>query len=309
MPGGLVGQGAEFSRSSCVLVRLTVCQPKRVSISLLSLSKAPPFPSIGMLGLVPGLTQTHTQPEISAPPSLSPSLPPPSSEHIPLAQQRSFHHSGWHWIIFLPLHIPAKEEDKGGERLLLLLCDYIITEQQTCIQYIKHNLSLAYFIWWWLNTSVLLLDPTNWIAFVPSAAELNCFLRALQICDQPWAIKKPPSLIYCTIIPLTPVVTCSAWAIRYSESSASGLNKPVRATQLCNTLEVTVSNNSTHLSNTVPACSLCWPDLLSLHNSNSNVPWLQDNVNTSPEKLFPKERKKKKKKLQTQREGGTRWWR
>lgn len=34
MPGGLVGQGAEFSRSSCVLVKLTVRQPKRVSISL-----------------------------------------------------------------------------------------------------------------------------------------------------------------------------------------------------------------------------------------------------------------------------------
>lgn len=83
MPGGLVGQGAEFSRSSCVLVKLTVRQPKRVPISLLSLSKKTlpplPSPSIGMLGLVPGLTQTHTQPEISAPPparSLPPSLPP-----------------------------------------------------------------------------------------------------------------------------------------------------------------------------------------------------------------------------------------
>lgn len=148
-----------------------------------------------MLGLVPGLTQTHTQPEISA-------LPPPSPKHISLAQQRSFHHSGWHWIIFLPLHIPAKEEDKGGERLLFLLCDYIITEQQTCIQYIKHNLSLAYFIWWWLNTSALLLDPTNWIDFVPVPQIKfgNAFSRALQICDQPWAIKNP-SLIYCTIIP------------------------------------------------------------------------------------------------------------
>lgn len=79
MPGGLVGQGAEFSRSSCVLVKLTACQPERVSISLLSLSlslqkpPAPPFPSIGMLGSTPGLTQTHTQPEISA---LSPLLPP-----------------------------------------------------------------------------------------------------------------------------------------------------------------------------------------------------------------------------------------
>lgn len=49
--------------------------------------------SIGMLGLVPRLTQTHTQPEISA---LSPHRPPflPCSEHIPLAQRRSFHHSG-----------------------------------------------------------------------------------------------------------------------------------------------------------------------------------------------------------------------
>lgn len=173
MPGGLVGQGAEFSRSSCVRVKLTVHQSKRVSISLPSLSKTlAPLPSlsIGMLGLVPGLTQTHTQPEISA---LS---HPPSPEHIPLAQQRELvreiqcHHSGWHWIIFFPpMYIPAKEEDKGGERLLFLLCDYIITEQQTCIQYIKHNLSLAYFIWWWLNTSVFLLDSTNWIAPVPQS--------------------------------------------------------------------------------------------------------------------------------------------
>lgn len=46
MPGGLVGQGAEFSRSSCVLVKLTVRQPKRVSISLLSLYRSlPPLPS------------------------------------------------------------------------------------------------------------------------------------------------------------------------------------------------------------------------------------------------------------------------
>lgn len=83
MPGGLVGQGAEFSRSSYVLVKLTVRQPKRVSISLLSRSLATkpllplPSPSIGMLGSVPGLTQTHTQPEISALsiPSLPPSLP------------------------------------------------------------------------------------------------------------------------------------------------------------------------------------------------------------------------------------------
>lgn len=77
MPGGLVGQGAEFSRSSCVLVKLTVRQPKRVSISLPSLStkpSAPPFPFIGMLGLLPGLTQTHTQPEISAQPPPLPLL-------------------------------------------------------------------------------------------------------------------------------------------------------------------------------------------------------------------------------------------
>lgn len=48
MPGGLVGQGAEFSRSSCVLVKLTARQPERVSISLLSLSLSkslPPLPS------------------------------------------------------------------------------------------------------------------------------------------------------------------------------------------------------------------------------------------------------------------------
>lgn len=98
---------------------------------------------------------------------------------------------------------------------------------------------------------------------------------------------KNPSLTYCTIIPPpTPVVTCSARVIRYSEGSASGLNKPVRATQLCNALKVAGSNNSTHLSNTGPACSLCSPDLLSLLNSNSNVPWLGDNVNTSRENDF-----------------------
>lgn len=70
---------------------------------------------------------------------------------------------------------------------------------------------------------------------------------------------KNPSLIYCAIIPAplqTPVVTCSARVIRYSEGSARGLNKPVQATQLCNALEVAGSNNSTHLSNTGPACSL-----------------------------------------------------
>lgn len=107
---------------------------------------------------------------------------------------------------------------------------------------------------------------------------------------------KNPSLIYCTIIPLTPVVTCSIRVTRYSEGWS--LNKPVRATQLCNTLAVTGSNNSTHLSHTGPACSLCWPDLLSLPNCNSNVPWLQDNKNTSRENDFHQ--------AQTQREEETR---
>lgn len=92
---------------------------------------------------------------------------------------------------------------------------------------------------------------------------------------------KNPSLIYCTIIPSTPVVTRSIRVTRYSEGSASGLNKPVRATPLCNTLEVTGSNNSTHLSNTGPACSLCRPDLRSLLSSNSNVPWLEHNKSPS----------------------------
>lgn len=102
---------------------------------------------------------------------------------------------------------------------------------------------------------------------------------------------KNPSLIYCTIIPLTPVVTCSIRVTRYSEGSASGLNKPVRATQLCNTLEVTGSNNSTHLSNTGPDCSLCWHDLLSLLNSNSNVPWLEHNK--SHKKIISNKRRHK----------------
>lgn len=138
------------------------------------------------------------------------------------------------------------------------------------------------------------IQPTEW----PSCQyiwECFLFLQALQIWDPPWAIK---TLIHCTIIPPTPVVTRSARVIRYSEGSASGLNKPARATQLCNTLEVTGSNNSTHLSNTGLACSLCWPDLLSLLNSNSNVPWLGDSVNTSRENYFQH--------AQTQREGGTR---
>lgn len=39
---------------------------------------------------------------------------------------------------------PTKMRERG-EQLLFRLCDYIITEQQTCIQYIKRNLSLAYF--------------------------------------------------------------------------------------------------------------------------------------------------------------------
>lgn len=44
--------------------------------------------------------------------------------------------------------MPAEEEEEaeGGEWLPYALCDYIITEQQTCIQYIKHSLSLAYSI-------------------------------------------------------------------------------------------------------------------------------------------------------------------
>lgn len=50
MPGGLVGQGAEFSRSSCALVELTARQPKRVSIATLSLrrgkKKNPACPSL-----------------------------------------------------------------------------------------------------------------------------------------------------------------------------------------------------------------------------------------------------------------------
>ena len=126
MPGGLVGQGAEFSRSSCVLVKLTVRQPKRVSISLLSRSLATkplpplPSPSIGMLGSVPGLTQTHTQPEISAL-SLSPppSLPP---LNISLWRNREASITPDDIGSFLsPLHIPASEEDKGGEWLPIRL--------------------------------------------------------------------------------------------------------------------------------------------------------------------------------------------
>lgn len=115
MPGGLVGQGAEFSRSSCVLVKLTVRQPKRVSISPLSPRAAPPLLSIGMLGFVPGLTQTHTQPEISVLPSplpplnLSPWLYREAS--IPPDDIGSF---------FSPCTFRAKEQNKGGERLPFL---------------------------------------------------------------------------------------------------------------------------------------------------------------------------------------------
>lgn len=150
MPGGLVGQGAEFSRSSCVLVELTVRQPKRVSISpLLSLSHSPPplpFPSIGMLGLVPRLTQTHTQPEISAPHSNP--LPPPPSLNLSLCLNREASITPDDIGSFPP---PAHSSQRGGQgggeggrgvktgRLLLLLCDYIITDQQTCIQYIKQT--------------------------------------------------------------------------------------------------------------------------------------------------------------------------
>ena len=181
MPGGLVGQGAEFSRSSCVLVELTVRQLKRVSISPLSLflslsrslqnlsrpSLPPPSACLAQCPDLLKLTLNQKYPLSLPLPSL-----PPSPEHIPLAQQRSFHHSGWHWIISLP---PAHSSQRGGQGRGVAadsaLCDYIITEQQSCIQYIKRNLSLAYFIWWWLNTSVLLLDPTNWIDLRASAAE------------------------------------------------------------------------------------------------------------------------------------------
>lgn len=127
MPGGLVGQGAEFSRSSCVLVKLTARQPKRVSISLLSLSKTlPPLPSppSACLAWCPDLLKlTLNQKYLLS--------PPPSPKHFPLAQQRSFHHSGWHWIIFLPQHIPAKEEDKGGVVSALWLYHYRAADMYT----------------------------------------------------------------------------------------------------------------------------------------------------------------------------------
>lgn len=44
-----------------------------------------------------------------------------------------------------PLPHTFQPKRRRGEQLLFRLCDYIITEQQTWIQYIKRNLSLAYF--------------------------------------------------------------------------------------------------------------------------------------------------------------------
>ncbi len=77
MPGGLVGQGAEFSRSSCVLVKLTVRQPKRVSISLLfSLQTLLPLPSppSACLAQCPDLLKLTLNQKYPLPPPLNISL-------------------------------------------------------------------------------------------------------------------------------------------------------------------------------------------------------------------------------------------
>lgn len=111
------------------------------------------------------------------------------------------------------------------------------------------------------------------------------------------------SLIYCTIIPLPwhllwqalPELSDTPKALRAVEINLSERHSCVIP------LEVTSSKNSTHLSNTVPACSLCGPDLLSLLNANSNVPWLEDNIDTSQGNDSPPPTKP-----QTQGEGGTR---
>lgn len=218
MPGGLVGQGAEFSRSSCVLVELTVRQPKRICISF-SFSKTPPppapaFPSIGMLGLVPGLTQTHTGPEISAPPPFPWTYPSGSTEKLPSLRMTLDH--------FSPLaHSSprAGREGRGAGVGCCCFCSVIISLQSSsiCIQYIKHNQSLAYFIWWRLNTSVLSLDPTERI-FVPGTKiEIwDWFLLQLWICNQPWATK---TLSYSRYhYPPPPVAKCPTRVIRYSKA-------------------------------------------------------------------------------------------
>lgn len=156
MPAGLVGQGAEFSRSSCVLVKLTVRQPKRVSISLaLSLQNlsAPPFPFIGMLGLVPGLTQTHTETEISALPSSSLpwTYPSGSTAKLPSLRMTLDH--------FSP---PAHSSQSGGQgRGATAVSGLWLCHYRAADIYTVHNAH----------------SPTNWIAFVPQISFENAFSK------------------------------------------------------------------------------------------------------------------------------------
>lgn len=115
MPAGLVGQGAEFSRSSCVLVELTARQPKRVSISALSLrrkkkntpSRPSLYPPSAYLACRPDLLQLslhqkyplclvllHTSRQLCREPSST---------------------SNCRRILFHLLHIPSEGVGGGGE--------------------------------------------------------------------------------------------------------------------------------------------------------------------------------------------------
>ena len=201
MPGGLVGQGAEFSRSSCVLAKLTVRQPKSVSISPLSLQTPPsplPSPLSACLAWCPDLLKLTLNQKYP----LSPS-PPPSAEHIPLAQQRRFHHSGWHWIIFSP---PAHSSQRGGQGrgaaavAALWLYHYRAADMYTVYQ-AQPVISILYVM---VAKYKCAFVGSKWLhCLCASTAELNLWMPSPSSPNFNLSTLsyKNPSLIYSTIIP------------------------------------------------------------------------------------------------------------
>lgn len=134
MPGGLVGQGAEFSRSSCVLMELTARQPKRVSISTLSLHREKkkkkthpplPYPPSAYLACRPDLLKLTLHQKYPLCLALL---------HTSRLCKEASSTSNCRRILFHLLHIPTEGAGGGGGvgALPFWLCGYTMTEQHTC---------------------------------------------------------------------------------------------------------------------------------------------------------------------------------
>lgn len=144
---------------------------------------APPLPSVGIFGLLPGLTQTQNSTRNIRSPSLC--LPLLNTTQ-PLYREASSTSSDV-GSFFTSCTFRTKKKMRVGR-----CCPFgymIISWQSSTHQCAIAQPLMVYFISWCLDTSVLLLDITKQIGTRDFRVPISHFPKSRQIWNQPWAIK------------------------------------------------------------------------------------------------------------------------